>query len=218
MPNYILNQRQLDMVASCIARANVEGAFAGCVVPSIGESVGNMLEQVRAKPIASAATLKLWTLTIDSDDGTITTVSADHAELAARAESVVFDEWSTDEGLGPMPEDWRDAYQVLRDRSWDTYLTILPHDVTLPAQEEDQAGSPAWDTQVRLIIGASAYAVITECGGQFDVRLTPGRRASTALREYASEQRARAACIIESAERAERAAIVLDQPKTDKES
>ena len=71
----------------------------------------------------------------------------------------------------------------------------------------------AYDTQVRLIIGASAYACITECGVRFDVRLAPGRLAQTALRQYADTERARAACIIENAERAERAAIVLDEQR-----
>jgi hypothetical protein len=69
----------------------------------------------------------------------------------------------------------------------------------------------AWDTKVSLIIGASAYAVITECGVRFDVRLAPGRLAATALREYAEAQRARADCLIENAERAERAAVVMDE-------
>jgi hypothetical protein len=67
------------------------------------------------------------------------------------------------------------------------------------------------DTRVRIIIGASAYACITEYGVQFDVKLAPGRKAATALREYAEVQRARAACLIENAERAERAAIVMDE-------
>lgn len=67
-----------------------------------------------------------------------------------------------------------------------------------------------YDTQVNLIIGAHAYAVITECGVRFDVKLSPGRLAATALREYAEIERARAACLIENAERAERAAIVMD--------
>lgn len=71
----------------------------------------------------------------------------------------------------------------------------------------------AWDTKVSLIIGASAYAVITECGVRFDVRLAPGRLAATALREYADTERARAACLIENAERAERAAVVMDQQR-----
>ena len=66
------------------------------------------------------------------------------------------------------------------------------------------------NTEVRLLIGANAYACITENGVSFDVRLAPGRLAATALREYAEVQRARAACLIENAERAERAAVVLD--------
>lgn len=67
-----------------------------------------------------------------------------------------------------------------------------------------------YDTQVNLIIGASAYAVITESGVRFDVKLAPGRTAATALREYAAVERARAACLIENAERAERAAAVQE--------
>lgn len=69
----------------------------------------------------------------------------------------------------------------------------------------------AYDTKVRIIIGASAYACITECGVQFDIRLAPGRLAATALREYAQTERARALCLIDNAERAERAAQVLDR-------
>ena len=71
-----------------------------------------------------------------------------------------------------------------------------------------------FDTKVRLLIGASAYACITESGVQFDVRLAPGRLAATALREYAEIERARAACLIENAERAERAAIVLQNKES----
>ena len=66
-------------------------------------------------------------------------------------------------------------------------------------------------TSVRLFFGASAYACITECGVRFDVRLAPGRKASTALREYADIQRARAECLMDNAERAERAAAILDK-------
>jgi hypothetical protein len=68
-----------------------------------------------------------------------------------------------------------------------------------------------WDTKVNIFVGASAYACISECGVRFDVRLAPGRKAATALREYAEVQRARADCLVENAERAERAALVLDQ-------
>ena len=47
---YTLTERQLDMVAACIARAQVEGAFKDCVVPTIGEKVAAMLETIRANP------------------------------------------------------------------------------------------------------------------------------------------------------------------------
>lgn len=79
------------------------------------------------------ATLTLYTLTIDSDDGTFTTVSFDESELAARCRLIVQEEWSTgNDDLGAMPDDWRDAYAILQDRSWDTYLALTSHDVALP--------------------------------------------------------------------------------------
>lgn len=46
---YTLNARQFDMVATCIARAEVEGAFRDCVVPTIGQKVLAMLERIRAE-------------------------------------------------------------------------------------------------------------------------------------------------------------------------
>lgn len=90
------------------------------------------------------ATLKLWTLTIDSDDGTFTTVSADLAELESRCRLIVQEEWEACKTMpdwphdGPMPNDWRDAYQVLQDASWDTYIALVAHEVTLPAQAEGE--------------------------------------------------------------------------------
>ena len=73
-----------------------------------------------------------------------------------------------------------------------------------------------WRTKVKVLIGASAYACITECGVSFDVKLAPGRKVATALRDYAEEQRARAACIIANAERAERAATVWDEGEAER--
>lgn len=45
---FTLTERQLDLVAACIARAEHEGAFKDCVVPTIGQKVGTMLERIRA--------------------------------------------------------------------------------------------------------------------------------------------------------------------------
>lgn len=64
--------------------------------------------------------------------------------------------------------------------------------------------------KVRLLIGANAYACITEHGMQHDIRLESGKHASKSLRSYAESQRLRAKQAIESAERAERAANVLE--------
>ena len=68
----------------------------------------------------------------------------------------------------------------------------------------------AFDTHVRLLIGANAYACITECGVRFDVKLNPGRSAKAALADYVAEQEARALVILENAARAKRAIAALE--------
>lgn len=46
---------------------------------------------------------------------------------------------------------------------------------------------------VHYLIGAHAYACITEASGRrTDIRLEPGRGAAQSLREYAADQRTRA--------------------------
>ena len=47
---YTLTERQLDLILSCIARAEVEGAFKDCVTPRIGQMVMEMLEKKRQDP------------------------------------------------------------------------------------------------------------------------------------------------------------------------
>ena len=66
--------------------------------------------------------------------------------------------------------------------------------------------------KVTIHIGAHAYACIDEGGRKTDIRLPPGKGAPQSLREYAAGERERAAKILAMAERAERAAIVLDPP------
>lgn len=63
--------------------------------------------------------------------------------------------------------------------------------------------------KVRIFCGAAAYAMIEHETGQLDIKLAPGRGAQRALREYALEQRERAAQIIARAALAERAADKL---------
>lgn len=63
---------------------------------------------------------------------------------------------------------------------------------------------------VRLIIGASAYACITENGRAIDIRLEPGKGAPQSLRNYAQEQRDRAQRALDMADIAERAAAKLE--------
>ncbi len=46
---FTLSARQLDLAIQCIARAETEGAFAGCVVPTIGAKTLAMLEAIRAE-------------------------------------------------------------------------------------------------------------------------------------------------------------------------
>lgn len=64
--------------------------------------------------------------------------------------------------------------------------------------------------EVRLLIGANAYAVIKEGNRQTDIMLSPGRGAPASLREYATDQRERAARILALADLAERAADKLE--------
>ncbi len=63
--------------------------------------------------------------------------------------------------------------------------------------------------QVRIFCGASAYAMIQESGRQMDIKLSPGKGAPQSLREYAQEQRERAARLLSQADLAERAAAHL---------
>lgn len=64
---------------------------------------------------------------------------------------------------------------------------------------------------VRILIGANAYACIEEQGGRkTDIRLEPGKSAQASLHAYAVDQRERAARLLELATLAENAAAVLD--------
>lgn len=68
--------------------------------------------------------------------------------------------------------------------------------------------------KVRLIIGANAYAVIEQSSGRrTDIRLSPGKSAQASLREYAIEQRDRAARILNMANLAEDAARLLERER-----
>ena len=62
--------------------------------------------------------------------------------------------------------------------------------------------------EIRIFCGANAYACITEGARKTDILLSPGKSAQASLREYAQEQRERAARIIAMADIAERAAAM----------
>ncbi len=62
---------------------------------------------------------------------------------------------------------------------------------------------------VKMLIGANAYACITMGNRKVDIKLSPGKSAPDSLREYAVEQRDRAAHMLAMAEIAERAAESL---------
>lgn len=64
---------------------------------------------------------------------------------------------------------------------------------------------------VRLIIGASAYAVISHARGTLDVRLSAGRGAAASLRETAAEWRAKSDAYAARAMLAACAADVLEE-------
>lgn len=63
---------------------------------------------------------------------------------------------------------------------------------------------------VKLLIGANAYAVITEGGRQTDIKLSAGKSAQASLREYAQEQRQKAERALNMAALAERATDKLE--------
>lgn len=65
-------------------------------------------------------------------------------------------------------------------------------------------------TNVRIMVGANAYAIIKTDKGTHDVLLNRGRSAQKSLRESAEELRARAAKTIEQAQMMEEAAKWLD--------
>ena len=65
--------------------------------------------------------------------------------------------------------------------------------------------------KVNLIIGANAYACIRENGVAHDVKLSPGKSAPASLREFAEQRRRDAARYMADAERAERAAAILEK-------
>lgn len=63
---------------------------------------------------------------------------------------------------------------------------------------------------VSFLIGANAYACIEHNGRKTDIRLSPGKGAAQSLREYAADERKRAARILETAAIAERAAMHVE--------
>jgi hypothetical protein len=65
--------------------------------------------------------------------------------------------------------------------------------------------------QVRIIVGANAYACVTDGPTAIDFRLEPGRGAPQSLRETAMRLRREAADRIARAECAERAASHLEE-------
>lgn len=63
---------------------------------------------------------------------------------------------------------------------------------------------------VKVLIGANAYACITHEGGKTDILLQAGKSAQSSLRQYAAEQRERAQRLEDLAILADRAADSLD--------
>jgi hypothetical protein len=68
---------------------------------------------------------------------------------------------------------------------------------------------------VRIFIGAAAYACIEESGRKTDILLSPGKGPIASLREYAESERARALRILEMAALADRAADCLEKEKAE---
>jgi hypothetical protein len=64
---------------------------------------------------------------------------------------------------------------------------------------------------VRILVGANAYACITHGTTSMDVRLAPGRAPSVSLRESAEELREKAKAMLHRATIMEEAADMLKQ-------
>lgn len=64
-------------------------------------------------------------------------------------------------------------------------------------------------TQVRIIVGASAYACIKTETQSLDVRLSAGRSAAVSMRETAAEMKAKAARLLANADLIESAAELV---------
>ena len=71
--------------------------------------------------------------------------------------------------------------------------------------------------QVRIIIGANAYASISEESYSGDVLLSPGRSAAQSLLETAADLRAESERVMRRADRIERAAAILQNTKAQHE-
>ncbi len=67
-----------------------------------------------------------------------------------------------------------------------------------------------YEFDVRIIVGANAYAVINEGNRQTDILLSAGKSPQASLREYAIEQQAIATRALNMADLARRAADKLD--------
>lgn len=67
------------------------------------------------------------------------------------------------------------------------------------------------DIDVRILVGAHAYATVTEGNRKTDFLLSAGKSAQASLREYATEQRERVQRILAMADLAERAATKLER-------
>lgn len=77
----------------------------------------------------------------------------------------------------------------------------------------DHVTSQPVDIDVRILVGAHAYATVTEGSRKTDFLLSAGKSAPASLREYADEQRERAQRILAMANLAERAATKLESEK-----
>lgn len=79
---------------------------------------------------------KIYSLVAENDSGSETLIFYTEAERNARALAIVAEEWDAD--LGPMPDDWWEAYEALHNQSlFDAiYLHSDDHEID-PAKLEN---------------------------------------------------------------------------------
>jgi hypothetical protein len=75
----------------------------------------------------------IHSLTLDDDSGTDVELFATRAELDQRARAIMSDYWDEDDG--PMPADWREAWEVISETA-DFWIATHVHEIDVDQLED----------------------------------------------------------------------------------